>query len=187
MGQKTVTVEELIERLWIAPDSAEWTPKTDRLPLVELKQWMQSDDMEVLGFIDGLIHDGRFKIEPPLTMAEYVAWVKCYYGRCFRENPDSEWADSSYSAGWTLVRVFIKLWDDEAVPRQVLSDLKGWLAALYQGGDFRLRTCIVNASLEHLFERKAIREYFADWKNDPTLAPAYAEACLWDKKTPLSR
>jgi len=51
-------------------------------------------------------------------------WIKRYYGRSFLENPDGEWSDSSYSAGWDLVRVFIKLWDNKTVPRELLNELK---------------------------------------------------------------
>jgi hypothetical protein len=65
--------------------------------------------------------------------------------------------------------------------------LKVWIAELYKNADDRLRTCIVNAALEHLFERKPIRKYFLDWRDDPILSTAYNEACFWDGKTPLSR
>ena len=187
MSPENVTVHSLIERLWIAPEHAEWTPKTNVLPLTDVKHWMASDDIEVLGFTDAMIHDARFRIEPPLQVEDYVLWVKHYCGRCFRENPDGEWSDSSYSVGWELVRVFIKLWDNDTVSRELLLDLKLWLAGLYKNGDERLRTCIVTATLEHLFERKPIRKYFTDWRNDAILTTVYNEACLWDRKTPLSR
>lgn len=110
MSGTDVTLNSLIERLRIAPDNAEWTPKTSVLPLAELEQWMGSGDIEVLGFVNCVIDDGRFRIDPPFPVAEYVTWVKHYYGRCFRENPDSEWADSSYSAGWDLVRKYFADW-----------------------------------------------------------------------------
>ena len=186
MAHSDITVAGLIERLWIAPDNAEWTPKTNVLVLADLKKWMDSVDLEVLGFVDALIHDRRFRIEPPLLIADYVRWAKHYYGRCFRENPDGEWSASSYSAGWDLVGVVISLWDDDTVPRSHLLELKNWLADLYKAGDERLRTCIVHATLEHVCERKPIRRYFSDWLQDPILAPAYNEACLWDRKTRLA-
>lgn len=187
MSHPEVTVASLIDRFWIASERGEWTPKTDLLPLAELKIWMLSADIEVLGFVYAMIHDHRFRIEPPLPVLEYVPWAKHYYERCFRENPDGDWANSSYSAGWDLVGFFISLWDNETVPRDSLLNLKKWLAKLYFTADEGLRLCIVHATLEHLFERKAIRKYFSDWQQDPVLAPAYKEACLWDKKTPLSR
>lgn len=186
MTSENTTLQGLIERLWVAPENAEWTPKTDVLPLDEVKCWMQSPDIEVLGFTDSMIHDERFRIQPPLAVADYVVWVKHYLGRCFRENPDGDWSESCYSGGWELVGVFISLWDDDRVPRELLCDLKDWLAALYERGDEHLRTCIVHATLEHLFEREPIRRYFFDWRENAILRPAYDEACLWDRKTPLS-
>ena len=187
MSGPAISLQTLIERFWVAPDNAEWTPKTTAVSLAELKEWMSSEDIEVLGFIDGLIDDQRFRIEPPLPVADYIVWVKHYYGRCLRENPDGEWSESSYSAGWNLVGIFISLWDDTDVPGKHLLNLKNWLAETYRGADECLKTCIVHATLEHLFERKLIRKYFSDWKDDPVLAIPYREACLWDIKTPLSR
>jgi hypothetical protein len=64
MAHTNVTLASLIERLWIAPENAEWTPKSTVLPLADLKAWMDSSDMEVLGFVDALIHDRRFRVEP---------------------------------------------------------------------------------------------------------------------------
>ncbi len=172
--------------MWVAPEYAEWTPKTDVLSLGDLREWMKNADIEVLGFVDSMLHDGRFRIEPPLAPTEYVEWVKLYYGRCLKENPDGEWSDSSYSAGWDIVRIFIKLWDDERVPRELLLDLKSWLADLYRNADARLRTCLITATLEHLFERAPIRKFFVDWRRDSILRTAYQQACMWDIKTPLS-
>ncbi len=116
MNDQRITIDRLIERFWIAPENAEWTPKTNVLPLEELRLWMTSDDIEVLGFIYGMIGNAQFRIEPALSLEEYIHFVKHYFARCFQENPDGVWSDSSYSAGWDFVQVFIKLWDDEAVP-----------------------------------------------------------------------
>lgn len=84
MSHPEVTVASLIDRFWIASERGEWTPKTDLLPLAELKIWMLSADIEVLGFVYAMIHDHRFRIEPPLPVLEYVPWAKHYYERCFR-------------------------------------------------------------------------------------------------------
>ncbi|HZQ67615.1 MAG TPA: hypothetical protein VFA68_03770 [Terriglobales bacterium] len=186
----TDTLQEIIDRLWIAPDNAEWTPKTDTVSLSDVRQWFKSDDIEVLGFTSALIHDARFRIEPPLTPNEYKGFATHYYGRCLKEDPKSEWADSRYSAGTTLVNVFASLWRDSSVPREVVKELKTWLGRLYAEGDGSLRTCIVTATLEHLFEQKDIREFFSDWKKDPVLAIAHKEASVWylgGGKTPLGK
>jgi DNA-binding transcriptional MerR regulator len=62
-----------------------------------------------------------------------------------------------------------------------LDDLKAWLGRLYKEGDPDLRICIVQATLEHLFEKKQIRKFFDDWKNDEVLAVAHEEASEWYK------
>ena len=184
------TLQEIIDRLWIAPVNAEWTPKTDAVSLSDVRQWFKNDDIEVLGFTNALIHDARFRIQPPLTPSEYRSFVTHYLERCLKEDPKSEWADSRYSAGTTLVNVFASLWRDSRVPRDVLKELKVWLGRLYLEGDESIRTCIVTATLEHLFEQKDIREFFSDWKKDPVLTIAHKEACLWylgGGKTPLGK
>ena len=180
------TLDELVQRFWIAPDDAEWIPKTDVLPLSEVRKWMKSEDVEVLGFAAAMIGDGRFRIEPPLPVDEYASFQMHYVGRCLRESPDGEWSDSAYSAGWNLVRIYIHLWEDERVPRPILLDMKRWLADIYKGADEKLRLCVVHVTLEHLFERGPIRQFFNDWQKDPALAEAYKQASLWDRKTPLS-
>ena len=108
------TLQEIINRLWIAPENAEWTPKTDTVSLSDVRNWFKSDDIEVLGFTSALIHDAQFRIEPPLLPEEYKGFVTHYYGRCLKEDPKGEWADSRYSAGSTLVNVFASLWREFA-------------------------------------------------------------------------
>jgi hypothetical protein len=142
---------------------------------------MDSGDIETLAFIHNLITETRFRVEPAISIAEYVRFTKHYYERCIRENPDGEWSVPRYIAGGELVNIFASLWRDPLVPRSVLEDLKVWLARLYREGDQDLRTCIVQAILEHLFEQEQIREFFADWLNDEVLAVAHAEASEWYK------
>jgi hypothetical protein len=181
------TLDEIIQRFWITPEAAEWIPKTDVVPLSELREWMTSKDVEVLGFAAAMINDARFRVDPPLSVDQYASFQMHYIGRCFREDPDGEWSDSAYSAGWDLVRVYIHLWEDDRVPRSILRDIKLWLADIYRGADEKLRLCVVHATLEHLFEREPIRQFFRDWLDEPVLARAYKQGALWDGKTPLTK
>jgi hypothetical protein len=73
------TLQEIINKLWIAPDDAQWTPKTDTVQLGDVRRWSKSDDIETLGFTSALIDDARFRIEPPLTPNEYTGFVTHYY------------------------------------------------------------------------------------------------------------
>ena len=175
------SLQEIISRLWTTPDHAEWIPKTDVVALSDVQRWMASSDIEILGFTHALLSDHRFRIEPPISLSEYVEFSKRYYERCLKENPDGDWSDSRYSAGADVVNIFASMWRDSSVPRPILEDLKMWLARLYRAGDSEIRTCVVQATLEHLFEQKQIREFFADWLNDAVLAVAHAEASEWYK------
>ena len=184
------TLQEIIDKLWIAPKHAEWTPKTDVVSLSDVHEWAKSSDIEILGFTHGLIHNGRFRIEPALSLTEYKEFVKHYFERCLREDPQGEWSDSRFSAGGGLVNIFAGLWRDSSVPRAVLKELKNWLGDLYKAGDAEIRTCLVTATLEHLFEQKDIRLFFSDWKDDEVLAVAHREASEWYQgggSTPLGK
>jgi hypothetical protein len=150
---------------------------------------MKSEDMEVLGFLFSMMDESRMKVEPRLTIREYLDFAKLYSERCFKENPDGEWSDSRYSAGWNLVGIFCWFWDNNPEPA-ILSELKDWIASLYLEGDSDLRLCLETAALEHLFERKDVRKFFSDWGRDPILKAAFENASLWVKgggKSVLSR
>jgi hypothetical protein len=174
------TLEQIIGFLWITdPGSQGWQPRTSSIPLNELREWIKSEDIEVLGHLYLVLNDSRFHIDPPLSRDEYQKFATHYYERCLLENPEGEWSDNRYSAGWDIVRWFVQLWDDAQVTRSTLIETKEWLGKLYKEGDEALRKCIVTATVEHLFERKEIREFFTDWENDPVLKPAYEEGILW--------
>lgn len=181
-----IDLNELIQKMWVTPENAEWTPRSDEVRKADVLTWMESDDIEVLGYTYAILNERRIRVRPSLSLPEYQEWVRKYYERCLKEDPKGEWANNRYSAGADLVRVFIRLWDDAEVPRSFLAQLKHWMEHLYREGDKELRHCLVHATLGHLFEREPIREFFIDWKDDPILGEAYAEACLWNKKTPLS-
>jgi hypothetical protein len=85
------TLQDIIDRLWVAPSHAEWTPKTNVISLADLHRWFTSNDIEILGFSMAMIDDARFKIEPPLSISEYKDFVKYYYERCILENPQGQW------------------------------------------------------------------------------------------------
>jgi len=168
------------------------SPRADRIPKARIEQFMSQDDIEVLGAVYAFVTDEtRSKvIEPRLQFEDLYRFLLHYYERCFREDPKSKWADSRYSAGHDLVNWFVSLWNDKEVPRSIIANLKTWLAQLYTEGDEALRNCLVTATLEHLFEQKDIRKYFADWEGDPALGPAFSQAMKWVQgggKTPLGK
>jgi len=50
---ENLTIDTLIERLWIARKDGEWKPKTEALPLADVKQWMSSDGASFLNILSG--------------------------------------------------------------------------------------------------------------------------------------
>lgn len=180
-----------LNEILAAMGDAESPPMTP-IPQEQVLRWMLSDDVEVLGALYTLLSKQHHfqRINPLLTVSDMHPFTMRYYERCFLENPDGEWSDSRYSAGWDLVNWFAGIWRDKKVQRKILGELKDWLANLYKEGDEELRICLVNATLEHLFENGEIAKYFADWKKDPLLAKAYSDAMLWSEKggtTPLGK
>ncbi len=160
------------------------SPNLEYVPKDRVLLWMKAEDIEVLGALYSYILDKKYaaRIRPALIFADYHPFVIRYYERCFRENPDGEWTDTRYGAGRDLVGWFSSLWKDSSIPRAVLDEIKNWLGELYKSADTDLRHCIINSTLEHLLEAPEIAKYFADWKLDPVLQQAYAEALLWSQE-----
>jgi len=147
----------------------------------QVMRWARREDLEALGALNFLLFDPEEsrRIEPNLTLAEYIEAVFPYLERCLRENPQSQWADSRWSAGYLLNNWIKDVWADELFRPQV-DEFRDWLANLYKSTDDPdLRLCLVQATLEHLFEDDGLAERFAGWRDDPELRVAYEEAKLW--------
>jgi hypothetical protein len=174
---------ELVDRIYEALGSPE-EPRPTPISQDTLKRWIASDDIDALGAIHAALHKPSYarRVTPPLNFDEYASFALHYLARCLKENPDSEWASTRYEAGWELASWFSELWDDASKPRTILTEIKALLADLYRSGDDALRRAIVNATLEHLFERREIATFFEDWERDPLLASAYRDARLWSEK-----
>lgn len=149
----------------------------------DVLRWMNASELEVQGAAFALLmrepHYSR--IEPPLSFEDCHRFAMRYYERCFRENPDGDWADSRYSAGWSLVNWFRGLWFDSEVPRSALSELKDWIARVYLAGDEEIRTCLVTATLEHLLEEREIARFFEEWRSHEQLGEALRQAQEWQQ------
>lgn len=157
-------------------------PRDAEIPKELLLEWMQTNDIEVLGVLYAFTSKPEYakRIQPPLTLPEYRDFLLRYFEYCLRLNPDGEWAHTRYEAGWDLVSWFTKLWQEKEASHETLRKIKTWLASLYKDADADTRRCVVDATLEHLFENREISRFFADWKDDADLAIAYAAATEWN-------
>jgi hypothetical protein len=151
------------------------------IPKPLLLDWMQTDDIEVLGAIYSFVMEPvcAHRIQPGLTLQEYSEFIFRYFGYCLRLNPEGKWSHTRYEAGWDLARWFAILWRERDVYQETLQQIKYWLAKLYKEENIEVRVCIINATLEHLFENRTIFRFFSDWQQDPDLAVAYTEARFW--------
>jgi len=188
--QGSHTLQEILTEM--GAESRFERPPTGPVAKEKVQNWMTSREVEALGatyvFISEPKHYAR--IRPPLNFQESFQFTKNYYERCFLENPDGKWTNNRYEAGWDLVNWFASQWNDPEIPRSALEDLKKWMARLYKAGDSKLRRCLVDATLEHLFEQRKFRRFFSDWKNDPVLRVAHDEALEWVQgggSTPLGK
>lgn len=175
-------MSKLIDHIW-ALSGLGGQDRQDAIDLPDIQQWMSDRDIEVQGILWNLLGRESFRqrIAPPLTFDEINSFFINYYRRCLLENPNGEWSDSRYSAGWALASWFKGLWADNKLSRQYVVDIKNALADFYRKGDEDIRLCIINATLEHLFENKAIARFFKDWTADLVLKVAYEKAALWVK------
>jgi hypothetical protein len=149
------------------------------IPRDAVLEWMRTDDIESMGALHVLITDEYDRIQPPLEYGQYHPFVLTYLKRCLLENPQGEWAETRYGAGYTFNGWFVGWWRDPARRTSTILELKEWLAALYLAGDAEVRQALVQATLEHLFENPAVSEYFSDWRGHPVLSTAYEQAMQW--------
>jgi len=152
---------------------------SESIPRQRVLEWMRTDDLESMGALYSLITDHVSRIHPALQFDEYYPFALTYFQRCLFENPQSEWAKARYDAGMDILGWFVSAWRDPEQRASTVPHLKEWLGSLYLTGDAGVRTCIVQAALEHLFENRDVADYFSDWKERPVLSIAYAEAMEW--------
>lgn len=148
------------------------------LPATTVRDWMQSADLQLRGIAYYVLFDPKYhrRIEPKLSLRDYIDFVLPLYETCLRHDPDVDWIPTRYTAGWDLANWFKALWQDKQTPRGVLKEIKDWLAHVYMSSDQAVRDAIITAFLEHVFEKKGIVRFFSDWKVHPELADAVQDA-----------
>jgi len=157
-------------------------PGAEVLPLALFSSWWSSSDLEVQGAVYALMNKaGRGLRIDPWPSGEVVArFFRSYLARCIHEDPNTDWTYSRYEAGWEVASWMASL-DGTGDAGELLRN-RDWLADLYLGGSAEERTALVNAALEHIFERPSLRSLFRDWKDHPVLSKAYEDAALWVKE-----
>lgn len=144
---------------------------------------METSDLDVLGALYHLLitKGGSRIVSPPLSRDELNQLSKKYFERSLLENRDDpgNWSATRYAAGWNIVTWSRQIWRDPQSQQRWAGEIKQWLAALYRKGDESLRSCLVTATLEHLFEDDDIARFFSDWRHDDVMRTPYARALDW--------
>jgi hypothetical protein len=157
-----------------------------RISKADIVAGILSDDTELAGAIYDIVTTDKLRkrIEPPLTDEELGNLEMRYFERCILTDPKGEWTLTRYSAAWEAQRCMLDLWDSKGGDSQPFVKWKKWMENLYRVGEEAIKRAVVDGILEHLFEEKGLRKFFADWKADSELKTAYDEAQLWADTQP---
>lgn len=154
--------------------------ESSAIPESQVRNWMASDDPEVLGATYSLLMNEKLvaRIVPSLSFDEVFSFLLRYFDYCLRCNPEGEWVDDRFSASCDFVSLFVSYWD-EGHERKYFDEMKSMLKRLYVEGPPEVKQSVEQAIIEHLFERDDIRNFFSDWRADPQLSAAYTAGELW--------
>lgn len=156
------------------------------IPKADIVAGIRSDDTELAGAIYDIVTTDKLRkrIEPPLTDEELDNLITEYFERCILTDPKGERTLTRYGAAWEVQDCILDAWESEGGSSGSFVKWKKWMEKLYRAGDEKIKRAIVDGILEHLFEKKGLRQSFADWKADSELKTAYDEAQLWADTQP---
>ncbi len=157
----------------------------------QIRTWMKSDDVDLKSTLYSYLckESSRQKIAPTISHEEFLDFSLDLFGECLRKDLDNIWALSRYEAGWEIVRFFFQNWNGGA-NSEFVSKVNDWLSVTYLGSSLEIQECLVNATLEHLFENEMVARAFENWKDIKGLDVAYADAMRWVNEggdSPLSK
>lgn len=143
------------------------------IPLAKVQGWMQTTSIDEMGATYDFVtrKDAVSRVVPPLGSTEVVAFLRRYFERCMLENPESDWADSRYSAGWDLAHLLMD-WAYFDRSGEDPREWAHWLAAVYKAGGPDVRLAIETATLEHVLITPEMIEVFSEWRGEPELNAA---------------
>jgi len=157
-----------------------------RIPKDDIVAGIHSEDTELAGVIYDIVTTDKLRrrIEPPLSDEELDKLLPEYFERSILTDPTGKWTLTRYGAAWEAQDCILDTWEKEGGSSESFTTWKKWMEKLYRDGDEGIKRAIVDGILEHLFERKGLRQSFADWQADSDLKTAYDEAQLWADTQP---
>lgn len=159
-------------------------PRSSPVAKSDVTRWASSTDLEVLGLLYRYLANAQYfqRVVPNMAREEFLSIATKYLGSCLNEDPEGIHAHNRHEAGWEIAAMFTGLWRQDEASHPECLHLKNWLADIIKAGNSDVQLCLVNATLEHLFEDEKIASFFKDWSSNPELARAYSDAMLWPQQ-----
>lgn len=152
---------------------------TGSIPKDQVLAWMADADLETRGALYVLTDKAWSRIQPPLTMGEQCSFMAAYLLDCLETNPQSgNWTHSGFEAAWELAS-WLKHLDDTSGTVHVLQNVAQEIERIYRRADRETKDRIMAGLLDHAFEQKTVRRFFAHWQRDPVLRRAYELCAEW--------
>ncbi len=150
-----------------------------------VNSWVQSDDLEILGMLYALLTNVRCNsfFETNIKDDAKFNFLPNYFITCILEDPDSEWADSRYTAAIDFSSWFREICSDTKTNKTYILLIVKRLADLYLNSNDDIKEAIINGFLEHVLHDSSCEPYFKDWKINAVLNRAYQ--CGINPRLPL--
>jgi len=141
--------------------------------------WMRESDIKTRGAVYVLTNRAWTRITPELSMEEQCSFMASYLIECLVTDPKkSKWVHSGFYAGYEIVAWLKHI---RRIPghSKVIIAVAAQLTRAYKQADDETRNRIETFTLEHVFEDRSLRPFFAEWRDDPEIRDAYDRAIAW--------
>ncbi|WP_281184531.1 hypothetical protein [Trichlorobacter lovleyi] len=164
----------------MTPDKITKLIDTDEIiPRDLILSWMQEKDLEIRGAVYTLTSKAWYRIQPELTKEEQCYFMLHYLLDCIREdNQEPEWSHTGFDAAYEFER-WLKHLGKNPEAEDIIVAAARELTATYRAGGEKLKERIVTGALEHVFEARSLRRFFAEWRAAPDLKDAYDRCVEW--------
>lgn len=145
----------------------------------DLQQWVGSDDIGTLSFVFETVAP-RWGMVSGATRSDFDALVHRLLLASLESPQGSATSLKFIDVSNIYVRWLNQLESESADP-QALALLQSAVDRLGQlcVAEPRFRSLLTNGVIEHAFESKPLREYFRQWKLQPSLEQIYRDAAEW--------
>lgn len=146
----------------------------------DVRRWIDSGDVLTWSAVYTLLSSHADRIEPQLSIDDRLEFARRYLLRCLEQNPTpGEHLHGGYEAAWELAAVLRQWRRDGGRAAGAIRGVALDLERLYRRADAALQTRILCGVMEHAFEDRALRRYFAQWERDRELREVYKLAAEW--------